>query len=75
MEGQNVTDETLLTTTKIAARSGMSVAWFILHRKKGTGPPFHQIGGGAIRYHWADWEAYLAANRFDSRAADGNSAP
>jgi predicted DNA-binding transcriptional regulator AlpA len=63
--------ESLLSTAEMAERTGFSQSWFLTHRKNGTGPTFHRIGsgsGGAIRYRWSDWEAYLAARRVDPRS-------
>lgn len=52
-------NEKLATAAEVADRLGYTPEGLAQMRYRGNGPKFIKMGGRAIRYRWADVEAWL----------------
>lgn len=66
---QALDPDLLLTTSKAAARIGMTKQALSYWRKKGTGPRYIKVGMSRILYRASDLDAYIASRTVDPTSA------
>lgn len=66
---QAIDPDLLLTTSKAAARIGMTKQALSYWRQKGTGPRYIKVGMSRILYRVRDLDAYIESRTVDPTSA------
>lgn len=70
---QHFLQQELLSTEKLAERTGFTPRFWEARRLSGDTPPFIRLGCRAVRYRWCDVEKWLEARVRTSTSDHGES--